>query len=82
MDGEVINNIDTEIVDILQTNASLPMANVASHVGIDEQACTNRTQRVKNDGVTLKQVALVDALKVGANMTAFVALTTPEYSTE
>ena len=77
-----MDQTDAKILDILQTNASLSVAEVADQVGIDEQICADRIQRLEDEGVLLEQVALVDARKVGANMTAFVAITTPEHSTE
>ena len=77
-----MDQTDAKILDILQTNASLSTAEVADQVGIDEQICADRIQRLEAEGVLLEQVALVDARKVGANMTAFVAITTPEHSTE
>ena len=77
-----MDQTDAKILDILQTNASLSTAEVADQVGIDEQVCADRIQRLEDEGVLLEQVALVDARKVGANMTAFVAITTPEHSTE
>ena len=77
-----MDQTDAKILDILQTNASLSTAEVADQVGIDEQICADRIQRLEDEGVLLAQVALVDARKVGANMTAFVAITTPEHSTE
>ena len=82
MDGANMDQTDAKILDILQTNASLSTAEVADQVGIDEQICADRVQRLEDEGVLLEQVALVDARKVGANMTAFVAITTPEHSTE
>ena len=82
MDGATMDQTDAKILDILQTNASLSTAEVADQVGIDEQICADRIQRLEDEGVLLEQVALVDARKVGANMTAFVAITTPEHSTE
>jgi len=82
MDGANMDQTDAKILDILQTNASLSTAEVADQVGIDEQICADRIQRLEDGGVLLEQVALVDARKVGANMTAFVAITTPEHSTE
>ena len=82
MDGANMDQTDAKILDILQTNASLSTAEVADQVGIDEQICADRIQRLEDEGVLLEQVALVDARKVGANMTAFVAITTPEHSTE
>ena len=77
-----MDQTDAKILDILQTNASLSMSEVADQAGIDEQVCADRIQRLEDEGVLLEQVALVDARKVGANMTAFVAITTPEHSTE
>ena len=82
MDGATMDQTDAKILDILQTNASLSKAEVADQVGIDEQICANRIQRLEDEGVLLEQVSLVDARKVGANLTAFVAITTPEHSTE
>ena len=82
MDSANMDQTDAKILDILQTNASLSTAEVADQVGIDEQICADRIQRLEDEGVLLEQVALVDARKVGANMTAFVAITTPEHSTE
>ena len=82
MDGATMDQTDAKILDILQTNASLSTAEVADQVGIDDQICADRIQRLEDEGVLLEQVALVDARKVGANMTAFVAITTPEHSTE
>ena len=77
-----MDQTDAKILDILQTNASLSKAEVADQVGIDEQICADRIQRLEDEGVLLEQVSLVNARKVGANLTAFVAITTPEHSTE
>ena len=77
-----MDQTDAKILDILQTNASLSTAEVAGQVGIDEQMCADRIQRLEDEGVLLEQVSLVNARKVGANLTAFVAITTPEHSTE
>ena len=77
-----MDQTDAKILDVLQTNASLSTAEVAGQAGIDEEDCADRIQRLEDEGVLLEQVALVDARKVGANMTAFVAITTPEHSTE
>jgi Lrp/AsnC family transcriptional regulator len=82
MDGATMDQTDGKILDILQTNASLSTVEVAGQAGIDEEDCAGRIQRLENEGVLLQKVALVDARKVGANMTAFVAITTPEHSTE
>ncbi len=77
-----MDQTDAKILDVLQTNASLSPKEVAEQTGLDEKTCADRVRRMEDDGVILQRVALLDARKVGAKMTAFVAITTPEHSQE
>lgn len=77
-----MDQTDAKILDVLQTNASLSPKEVAEQIGSDETTCAERIKKLEDDGVILQRVALLDARKVGANMTAFVAITTPEHSQE
>ena len=77
-----MDRTDTKILDVLQTDAALSAEEVAERTGLDETTCAERIKRLRDDGVILHQVALLDPRKVGANMTAFVAITTPEHSQE
>ena len=73
---------DAKILDVLQSNAALAIDKVAEIVGLDETACAKRIKDLEDAGVILQRVALLDPRKVGANMTAFVAITAPEHSQE
>ena len=77
-----MDRTDARILDILQTDADLSTQEIAIQVGIDEQQCSNRIEALQTDGFIVQRVALVDPRKVGANMTAFVAITVPEHSQE
>lgn len=75
-----MDKTDAKILDILQTNAELSADDIAKKVGIDVPDCAERIARMQTDGVIEKRVAILNPRKVGANMTAFVAITTPEHS--
>ena len=77
-----MDRTDAKILDVLQTDAALSVGEVAEKTGLDEKTCADRIKRLEDDGVILQRVALLDPRKVGANMTAFVAITTPEHSQE
>ena len=77
-----MDRTDAKILDVLQTNAALSIGEIAEQTGVDAKSCADRIKRLEDDGVILQRVALLDPRKVGANMTAFVAITTPEHSQE
>jgi len=73
---------DAKILDVLQTNAELSAEEIAAKTGLDAKTVAERIKALEDDGVILQRVALLDPRKVGAKMTAFVAVTTPEHSQE
>lgn len=77
-----MDRTDAKILDVLQTNAALSTGEIAEQAGLDEKTCADRIKNLEDGGVILQRVALVNPRKVGANMTAFVAITAPEHSQE
>jgi Lrp/AsnC family transcriptional regulator len=77
-----MDRTDARILDVLQANAALSAKEVAEQLGLDEKSCADRIARLEDDGVILGRVTLLDPRKVGANVTVFVAITTPEHSQE
>ena len=75
-----MDQTDAKILDVLQANATLSAREVAEQTGLDEKSCADRIGRLEDDGVILGRVTLLNPRKVGANMTVFVAVTTPEHS--
>ncbi len=77
-----MDRTDAKILDVLQSNAALSAREVAEQTGLDEKSCADRIRRLEEDGTILERVTILDPRKAGANMTVFVAVTTPEHSQE
>ncbi len=77
-----MDQTDARILDLLQADASLSAKDVAKRTGLDEASCAERIRRLEDTGVIQERVTLLNPRKVGANMTVFVAITTPEHSQE
>lgn len=75
-----MDQTDARILDVLQADATLSADAVAAQLGIDADDCAARVSRMEADGVITGRVTLVDPRKVGAGVTVFVAITTPEHS--
>ena len=72
--------IDRRLVELLQADATLPIAELASRVNLSQTPCWKRVQRLKEEGVIRAQVALCDARKLGVGTTVFVAVRTNQHT--
>ena len=71
---------DRAILGQLQRDASVSMDRLAKVVGVSKTAVWNRVQRLQNDGVITKQVAVLNAEKIGLNETFFIAIKTNQHN--
>lgn len=62
---ENLDEIDVRILDLLQHDASLSIAEIAERVGLSSSPAWRRIERLKKDGVILRQVTLLDHEKLG-----------------
>ncbi|MEZ5839474.1 MAG: Lrp/AsnC family transcriptional regulator [Hyphomicrobiales bacterium] len=74
-----MDRIDRRILDILQHDATLPVAEIARKVGLSTTPCWRRIQKLEEDGVIEKRVALLNQKKVNAKVTVFVSVTTNKH---
>lgn len=72
--------IDRKILTILQDDASTPIAQIASRVGLSQTPCWNRIQRLERDGVIRGRVALINAESVGLPLTVLVSVQLADHS--
>lgn len=77
-----MDKIDRQILDHLQENASQPVADIARKVCLSVTPCWRRIQRMEENGVIRKRVALLDAQKIGVGMSVFVAVRTDQHNAE
>jgi Lrp/AsnC family transcriptional regulator len=72
--------IDRKLLELLQQDATMPVAELAQRVNLSQTPCWKRVQRLKDTGVIRGQVALCDARKLGVGTTVFVAVRTNEHT--
>jgi Lrp/AsnC family transcriptional regulator len=73
---------DKRILELLQVDASMPLAELAQHVHLTQTPCWKRVQRLKRSGVIRRQVTLCDPRALGVGTTVFVSLRTGPHSPE
>ncbi|KZK81832.1 Leucine-responsive regulatory protein [Pseudovibrio sp. W64] len=76
----MIDRIDRRILSILQEDSTIPVAEIGRRVGLSTTPCWRRIQKMEEDGVITRRVAVLDPKKVNAKVTAFVAITTNEHT--
>src|SRR6201988_5106314 len=72
--------IDRKILDILQVDATVPVAAIADRVGLSAAPCWRRIKRLEDEGVIKRRVALVDRRKINVPMTLFVSVRTTRHA--
>lgn len=77
-----LDSIDRKLLELLQVDADIQVADLAAQVGLSPTPCWRRIQRLKEAGVIKRQVALVDRDKVNVGVTVFVAVRTSTHSQE
>ena len=75
-----MDTIDRKILDILQTDCTVPVATIAEQVGLSTAPCWRRIKRMEDDGVIQRRVALVDRRKANVPMTLFVSVRTTRHA--
>jgi DNA-binding Lrp family transcriptional regulator len=74
--------IDGKIVEILQNDASLTNIELSERVNLSPSSCLRRVQRLKDQGILLKTVALADPDKLNRSLMAIVDVTLERHSAD
>jgi Lrp/AsnC family transcriptional regulator len=75
-----LDSVDFKILDLLQTDASRAISEIADRVHLSQNACWRRIKRLEEEGVIVKRVALLDPEKLGVGVTVFVSVRAGEHS--
>ncbi|WP_349361350.1 Lrp/AsnC family transcriptional regulator [Stappia sp.] len=75
-----MDRIDRRILSILQEDCTIPVAEIGRRVGLSTTPCWRRIQKLEEDGVIQRRVAILDPRKVNVKVTAFVAITTSRHT--
>lgn len=63
----VLDPVDAKILDLIQKDASLSVAEIAERVGLSSSPCWRRIKRLEEDGVIRARVTLLDRARLGLN---------------
>ncbi len=72
--------IDRKILHQLQTDSTLPIVEIAKHIGISSTPCWRRIQKLEKEGVISRRVAILDRKALNLTITVFVMIKTGNHS--
>ncbi|MEM9624823.1 MAG: Lrp/AsnC family transcriptional regulator [Pseudomonadota bacterium] len=73
---------DRQILEILQRDATMPLAEIARKVGLSSTPCWRRIQKLEEAKVIRKRVAVLDSQKINAGVNVFVSIRTSKHNAE
>jgi len=77
-----MDKFDRAILDILQDDCTLAIGALAERIGLGTTACWRRIQKLEEEGILRKRVALLDRSKLNIGVTVFVSIKTNQHSAE
>ncbi len=78
----MLDKMDRKILEILQKDCTIPVAEIGRMVGLSTTPCWRRIQKLEENGVIDRRVALLNPQQVNAGVTVFVAITTSQHTQE
>ena len=78
----MLDRTDRKLLECLQRDATLSVAELAARVGLSSTPCWKRVKRLEDEGYILRRVALIDRAKIGLKVTIFVSIRTNEHDPE
>jgi Lrp/AsnC family transcriptional regulator len=73
---------DRRILQLLQQDATLSIAEIAARIGLSATPCWKRIQRLEASGIIRRRVALLDPHKLGLAVTAIVSVELANHSSQ
>jgi DNA-binding Lrp family transcriptional regulator len=66
-----LDSVDARILDLIQHDASLSVAEIAERVGLSSSPCWRRIKRLEDEGVIQRRVTILDREKLGLNFEVY-----------
>lgn len=77
-----MDRLDKKILRLLQEDATLAVADVAKKVGLSTTPCWRRIQKLEEEGVIQRRVAVLNPEKVNTRVNVFISIRTSSHSLE
>ena len=75
-----MDRFDRRILEQLQDNSDIAVAQLADQIGLSTNACWRRIKRLEESGFIRRRVALLDERALDLKLTVFVAVKTNEHN--
>ncbi len=72
--AQELDAIDARILDLIQVDASLSVADIADKVGLSSSPCWRRIKRLEEAGVVTRRVTLLDRQAIGLDFEVYAAV--------
>ena len=69
--AESLDAIDARILDLIQNDAGLSVAEIADHVGLSSSPCWRRIKRLEDAGIIQRRVTILDREKLGLSFEVY-----------
>ena len=71
---ETLDAIDARILDLIQQDAGLSVAEIAEKVGLSSSPCWRRIKRLEDAGVITRRVTVLDRTRLGLDFEVFATV--------
>ena len=75
-----LDQYDRRLLDLLQADASLSVAELAEKIGVSKSACWRRVKRLEDEGVISERVTLLDQHQLNLPVTVYLLLRTSQHN--
>jgi Lrp/AsnC family transcriptional regulator len=77
-----LDRLDRRILSVMQEDATVSVADIASKISLSSTACWKRIKRLEAAGYVARRAAILDRARLGLDVTVFVAIRTAKHSDE
>lgn len=77
-----MDRLDKKILRLMQEDATLAVADIAKKVGLSTTPCWRRIQKLEEEGVIQRRVAVLDPEKINTRVNVFISIRTSAHSLE
>ncbi|HEX5454932.1 MAG TPA: Lrp/AsnC family transcriptional regulator [Stellaceae bacterium] len=77
-----MDEIDRALLEMLQQDATLSIAQMAERVGLSPTPCWKRIQKLENRGVITRRVAVLEPERIGVGLSVLVSIEAGEHTPE
>ncbi|RST86687.1 Lrp/AsnC family transcriptional regulator [Aquibium carbonis] len=77
-----MDRLDKKILRLMQEDATLAVADIAKKVGLSTTPCWRRIQKLEEEGVIQRRVAVLNPEKVNTRVNVFISIRTSAHSLE